>query len=213
MKQNKAGATYFVGKRIFDLISALLLLILISPLMLMLALLVVLTSRGPALFKDPRIGKNGKTIKVLKFRTMYSDAETHPERYLSASQMQEWKIERKVKSDPRIVPFGRFLRKTSLDELPQLFNIIVGNMSVVGPRAVTQKELDDYYSRDEKNLLLSIKPGLTGYWQAYGRSNVTYETGERVKMEMKYFEKRGWLFDLKIIFATIPAVLSHKGAQ
>lgn len=213
LRNNKPMFAYFSLKRIFDFVSSFLLFVIISPLMLLLALLVLFSSRGPILFKDPRLGKNGKNIKVLKFRTMYIDSESNPQKYFSKEQMEEWKTERKVKNDPRITRLGKFLRKTSLDELPQLFNIIGGSMSVVGPRAITQRELTSFYTEEQQKVFLSAKPGLTGYWQAYGRSTVTYESGERTKMELAYFEKRSLLFDLKIIFATIPAVLSHKGAQ
>lgn len=203
--------TYFIIKRIFDLLSSSLLLLLISPLFLFLSLLVLITSGTPIFFKDLRVGEDGKDIKVLKFRTMFSDSEIKPEKYLNAEQMQEWKTERKVKNDPRITSLGRFLRKSSLDELPQLINIIFGDMSVVGPRAVTRREIDAYYSSDEQKILLSAIPGLTGYWQVYGRNDVNYENGERKKMELEYFAKRGLCFDFYLIIATVPAVFKHKG--
>lgn len=202
---------YFFAKRVFDFFSSFLLFIVLLPLFLLLSLLVLVTNPGPILFKDHRIGKNGKPISVLKFRSMYADAETRPERYLSSEQMKQWREERKVTNDPRITPFGRFLRKSSLDELPQLINIMVGTMSVVGPRPITQKELVDNYSNEEQSILLSARPGLLGYWQVYARNDAKYETGERQKMELEYFQKRSLFFDLKLVFLAIPMMMKHKG--
>lgn len=204
---------YFFIKRLFDVVSATLLFLLILPLFLLLGFLVIATSKGKMFFKDRRVGKGGKDILVLKFRTMYSDSETNPEKYLTPAQLLQWKTERKVKDDPRITPLGRFLRKSSLDELPQLINIIGGSMSVVGPRAVTRVEIEKNYTKEQQQLLLSAIPGLTGYWQVYGRGDANYETGERARMELYYFSKRSLAFDFFLIFATIPAVLKHRGAQ
>lgn len=207
----KVGWFYYGGKRVFDFLSALLLFICIIPLFLVLGFGVLISSKGPIFYKDIRVGKNGKTIKLLKFRSMYPDAQKHPEKYFNATQMEEWKTERKVENDPRITPFGNFIRKTSLDELPQLLNIMGGSLSVVGPRAITKAELDTYYSDEQKTILLSAKPGLTGYWQVHGRNDARYETGERTILEMTYFEKRRLLYDLGLIFATIPALFKHQG--
>jgi lipopolysaccharide/colanic/teichoic acid biosynthesis glycosyltransferase len=198
MKTRKINPFYRFLKRVFDFFSALVVFIALLPLLLLLSLLVVCTSHGPILFKDKRMGKNGKPICVLKFRTMYRDANEHPERYFTKDQMVEWTTERKVENDPRVVPFGNFLRKTSLDELPQLLNIIAGSMSVVGPRAITQDELKTYYTPEEQTIILSVRPGLTGYWQVHGRNKVTYESGERAKLEIKYFEKIGLGQDIVI---------------
>jgi lipopolysaccharide/colanic/teichoic acid biosynthesis glycosyltransferase len=126
---------------------------------------------------------------------------------------QKWIEERKLDNDPRITKVGKFLRKTSLDELPQLLNIFAGSISIVGPRPIKNYELLSAYTPYQIEKLLSVKPGLTGYWQVYGRSNVTYETGERQKEELAYLPKRGAWMDLKIIFLTIPAVLKKRGAK
>jgi lipopolysaccharide/colanic/teichoic acid biosynthesis glycosyltransferase len=209
----KEGKNYFFWKRAFDGASAIALFILISPLFLFLVIGAKISSKGPAIYKDERVGKNGQVFNMLKFRSMFVDANDHPERYFSPEQMIQWKKERKVDNDPRITKFGRFLRKTSLDEFPQLINIISGKMSVVGPRAITRTEIDSFYTKEQADLLLSCKPGLTGYWQVYGRSNVTYESGERTKMDMIYFQKRSLSFDSKMILLTIPAVLCKRGAK
>jgi lipopolysaccharide/colanic/teichoic acid biosynthesis glycosyltransferase len=212
-KIKKVSWGYFFVKRCFDIFNSLLAIIVLFPVLLISALLVVCTSKGPALFKDKRIGKNGKVVKVLKFRSMYIDAEDHPEKYFSPEQLKRWQTERKVDEDPRITKVGRFLRKTSIDELPQLFNIFLGTMSIVGPRPITQAELDEHFSEEQRAILLSVRPGLTGYWQVYGRSECDYASGVRVRQNMYYFEKRSLMFDLKLIILTIPAVLKHKGAQ
>jgi lipopolysaccharide/colanic/teichoic acid biosynthesis glycosyltransferase len=212
-KVRKVTWWYFFVKRCFDLFNSLLAIILLSPVLLISALLVVCTSKGPVLFKDKRIGKDGKVVKVLKFRSMYIDSEEHPEKYFSPEQLKRWQTERKVDKDPRITKVGRFLRKTSIDELPQLFNIFLGTMSIVGPRPITQAELDEHFNKEQQAILLSVRPGLTGYWQVYGRSESNYASGNRVRQNMYYFEKRSLMFDLKLIILTVPAVLKHKGAQ
>ena len=186
---------------------------LLSWLLLILLLIQLFATKGHPIFKDERIGQKGKTIKVLKFRTMYYDAETNIDKYLTPEQKEVWIRERKLENDPRITKFGRLLRKTSLDELPQLFNIFLGSMSVVGYRPMSAREVRDHFSEEEKNILFSAKPGLTGYWQVYGRSGADFVSGERQKLELEYFSKRGFFFDLGLIFKTIPAVLKHKGAK
>ncbi len=209
----KGGKAYAFFKRMFDIVSSGLVILVFSWLLIILALLVKLTSKGPVLFKDERVGLHGKKIMVYKFRSMYIDAETNAEKYLTPEQIELWNTERKIDKDPRITPIGRFTRKTSLDELPQLFNIFLGSLSVVGPRPVKQFEFDENYTPYQKEKLLQVKPGLTGYWQVYGRSNVDYASGQRQKEELAYLPKRSCLFDLKLIFLTIPAVLKHRGAK
>lgn len=208
---HKPSPFYFFLKRIFDFCSAFLLFIVLLPLFLVLIPVLFFSNPGSVFFKDHRIGKNGKPISVYKFRTMYSDAETRPEKYFSTDQMKQWKEERKVQDDPRVTPVGHFLRKTSLDELPQLFNIIGGSMSVVGPRPVTLQELEDNYTMEQKKLLLSAKPGLLGYWQVFARNDARYDDGSRQKFELAYFKKQGFLIDLKIIVFALPYMLRHPG--
>ncbi len=209
----KKSKLYFFFKRVFDIFSSLAMIILLSPVLLVFAILVKATSKGPVLFKDKRVGKNGKTIFVWKFRSMYVDAEERLKDYLTEEQYEIWLKERKIDDDPRITKIGKFIRKTSIDELPQLFNIFSGKISVVGPRPVTEFEIETNYDEEDRNVLLSMKPGLTGYWQVYGRSNVDYESGERQKLELEYYRHRGFFFDLKLIFMTIPSVLKHRGAK
>lgn len=209
----KGGKVYAFFKRTFDIVASFFAIIILAIPMLIIGIAIKLTSKGPILFKDSRVGKNGKEIKVYKFRSMYIDAESNIDKYLTAEQKERWLVERKLDNDPRITPIGKFTRKTSLDELPQLFNIFKGDLSVVGPRPITKIELDTNYNEFEKNILLSCRPGLTGYWQVCGRSNVDYASRERQKLEIEYFTKRGFWFDIGIIFRTIPAVLGSKGAH
>lgn len=204
---------YSFFKRLLDIVVSLIGILLLSWLFIILAILVKVTSKGRIFFIDNRVGKSNKNIKVLKFRTMYYDAESRLKSYLTEEQLEEWTKERKIVNDPRITPIGKLLRKTSLDELPQLFNIFIGNLSIVGPRPITRMELEENFTEEEKNKLLTVKPGLTGNWQVYGRSDVSFESGERQKMELDYIDKRGFFFDLKIVFLTIPAVLKHRGAK
>lgn len=209
----RKSKTYDFFKRFFDILFSTLSIIILSFLFLIIVILIAINSPGKVIFKDKRVGRNHKEINVYKFRTMYVDAEANIEKYMSKEEVEKWKIERKIDNDKRITKIGKILRKTSLDELPQLFNIFIGNMSFVGPRPVARNELDANYTKEEQNALLSVKPGLTGYWQAYGRSDVTYENRKRQEMELAYLRKRSLFFDLKLIFITIPAVLNHKGAK
>ena len=208
----KGNWWYYFTKRCFDFISSLLVIILISWLLLLVFVIQVFATKGHPIFKDKRVGYKGKLINVYKFRSMYYDAESNIDKYLTKEQKEIWLRERKLDDDPRITKFGKFLRKTSLDELPQLFNILFGTMSVVGPRPISEKELSNFYP-SELLILYKAKPGLTGYWQVVARSNADFESGERQKLELKYFTKRGFWFDLGLIFRTIPAVLKENGAQ
>ncbi len=204
---------YLLAKRIFDIAVSLIGLVIASIPMIVVAILVKTTSKGTVLFVDKRIGKDGKTIKVLKFRSMYKDADARLEQYLTKEQLEIYKKERKIDNDPRITKVGKFIRKTSLDELPQLFNILKGDLSIVGNRPLSKLEYDTYFNDEEKKLLDSMRPGLTGYWQAYGRNNVTFVSGQRQKMYLYYPNNASVKLDLKIFFKTISVVLTHKGAK
>lgn len=213
IEQYKNKPIYEFVKRIADIVASALGIILLSWLLIIVAVVIKCTTKGPVLFKDTRIGKGGKDIKVYKFRTMYQDAESRLKEYLTPEQLEQWNKERKIDNDPRITKVGKFLRKTSIDELPQMFNIFIGNMSIWGNRPITRKELDEWYTKEQKELLCKIKPGLTGYWQAYGRSDVTFESGERQKLDLIYVYKRSTWLDIKIFFRTIYVVLFGKGAK
>ena len=208
----KGNLWYDLTKRVFDFISSFLVIFMISPILLTIFIIQLFVTKGHPIFFDKRVGKKGKDIVVYKFRSMYYDAESNIDKYLTPEQKETWLRERKLDDDPRITKFGKFIRKTSLDELPQLFNILFGSMAVVGPRPISRKELSNF-SSDELEVLFKAKPGLTGYWQVYGRSDVDFESGERQKLELEYFSKRGFWFDFGLIFKTIPAVLKHRGAH
>lgn len=196
-------------KRLFDILSSLIALIILSPLFLILIILVKIDSKGPALYGHKRIGKNGKEFKVWKFRSMRQDSRPIEE-ILTQDQLEEWKRDFKVTNDPRVTRIGRILRKTSLDELPQLWNIFVGQMSVIGWRPILQEELERY-SKEEQALLLKIRPGLTGYWASHGRSDTSYE--DRIKMELYYSYKRSLWLDIRILWHTVIGVFKHEGAK
>ena len=199
---------YLIIKRIIDIILALVGIIFSSPIMLLILILIRLDSKGKAIYKHQRLGKNGKLIGIYKFRTMVINAD---EVFKSFSPEQKAEYEKfyKLENDPRITRIGNFLRKTSLDELPQLFNILKGEMSFIGPRPVVEKEIEKFGDKKEK--YLSILPGLTGWWACNGRSDITYE--ERVKLEMYYINNISFRLDIKCFFKTIMAVLKRDGAK
>ncbi|TRB40858.1 sugar transferase [Rhizobium rhizogenes] len=197
-------------KRGFDVTAALMGLILISPLFLMLMLLVKLSDRGPIFYGHRRIGHNGKTFGCLKFRTMVVDGDRVLQAYLQANPraMDEWRATRKLQNDPRVTLVGAVLRKLSLDELPQLINIIRGEMSVVGPRPVVEDELERYET--SAIYYLQSRPGLTGLWKVSGRNDVSYES--RVAFDTHYVKNWSLSSDMMIIAKTIPAVCLSRGS-
>lgn len=197
-------------KRIFDLVVSLVAVIVLSPILLVIALAIRLEDRGPILYRAQRVGRGGKPITVYKFRSMRMNAD-RLEDMLTPEELEEYKKNFKLEHDPRITKVGAFLRKTSLDELPQLFNILSGTLSLVGPRPVLQEETELY--GDKRNLLLSCKPGLTGLWQVSGRSNVTYESGRRQALELQYVSQRSLWLDIKILFWTVGAMVRMDGAK
>lgn len=209
--KKKQNVFYKIIKRAFDLISSLLLSILISPFFLVIAILVKSEDGGNVFYKHERIGIYGKKIGVYKFRSMKLNAD-RLEDMLTPEQLEEYRKEFKIDNDPRITKIGGFLRRSSLDELPQLLNIIKGELSVIGPRPIIEQELL-MYTEDERERFLSVKPGLTGYWQAYARNNATYESGERQKMELFYVDNASCWLDIKIFFKSIFSVLKRDGAK
>lgn len=198
---------YLIVKRTIDILGALIGLVLLSPIFLIGAIAIKLDSKGPIIFGHTRKGLHGKDIKVYKFRTMYENSQEIFNNF-TKEQKEEFYKNFKLENDPRVTKIGDFLRRTSIDELPQLINILNGSMSIVGPRPIVQKEIDLY--GDYANKLFSVVPGLTGYWQANGRSDTTYE--ERIKMDMYYIDNRGFWLDFKIIIKTFGSVLKGEGA-
>jgi len=202
---------YLTLKRIFDLTFSFLVILLGLPLLVAIAVGIKISSPGPIFYKSLRIGKNFKHIYCWKFRTMYVDAEKRLIQLLETNSLlqEEWKKYQKLKNDPRIHPFGKILRKTSLDELPQFLNVLRGELSIVGPRPFCSMQVKSYL-HDKAEKFLSVPPGITGIWQVSGRNLLTFE--ERLALEENYIDSRSFLLDLKIILKTIPAVLFAKGA-
>jgi len=199
------------AKRCFDLVLVVTILIMVFPLLLIVALLIFVADPGPVIYKHRRIGQNGRAFGCFKFRTMVVDADAVLTDILQNQPdlKEEWDRSRKLTQDPRIIrKIGRYLRKSSLDELPQLFNILIGDMSFTGPRPVTEQEVALY--GDDASWYLKVRPGLTGLWQVQGRSNTTFK--ERVAMDVHYVRTRSFLTDLWIILQTPAAVLRGRGA-
>jgi lipopolysaccharide/colanic/teichoic acid biosynthesis glycosyltransferase len=197
-----------LAKRTVDVGTATLALLLLAPLLLAVAVAVAIGSRGPIIFRQERVGQGGRMFRCFKFRTMVANAEQLllQDAALRAEYAVAWKLER----DPRITRVGAFLRQTSLDELPQLLNVIKGDMSIVGPRPIQAAELREHYTAEEAAAFCSVKPGLTGLWQVSGRSSLTYD--ERVSLELAYVDRQGFWYDLGIVFRTVPALLLRRGA-
>ncbi len=195
-------------KRMLDLIISALLIPSILP-MIGILWLIARSDGGSGFFAHERIGKDGRKFKCFKIRSMRQDAEKFLEAYLEENEDAriEWENDRKLKNDPRISKFGGFIRKTSLDELPQLINVIAGDMSLVGPRPVVEDELNKYGNK--RSYYLSVKPGITGLWQVSGRNDVSYD--ERVQLDMDYFKRMSLALDLKIILMTAFSVMKKSG--
>lgn len=201
---------YRMLKRLMDCMISLLALVLASPIWLLIYLLVFLFDGHNPIYSQLRVGKDGRKIRIYKYRSMKHQSDDL-ERLLTPEQLEQYKREFKLENDPRVTAIGRFLRRTSLDEIPQLLNVLKGDIALIGPRPILDTELLHYGENVE--LLLSVKPGLTGYWQAYARNNATYETGERQKMELYYVTHECPSIDLKILLKTITTVLTGDGAM
>ncbi|MCQ2538461.1 MAG: sugar transferase [Lachnospiraceae bacterium] len=195
-------------KRIMDFIFAFFAIIISSPIMLVTAIAIKIDSPGPILFKQTRVGQNGRHFKILKFRSMYKDAEARKAALMAQNEI-EGGVMFKMKDDPRITRVGKFIRKTSIDELPQFFNILVGQMSMVGTRPPTLDEVEKYKMDQWRRI--SIKPGLTGMWQVSGRSNID-NFDEIVRLDTEYIDKWSIGLDIKILFKTVLVVLKHEGS-
>ena len=200
-----------IAKRALDVIGAGLGLVLLAPFFLVVALL-VRADGGPAFYAHQRVGRGGKLFGCLKFRSMVIDSQARLEALLASdpAARAEWEATRKLKNDPRITRIGRFLRSTSLDELPQLINVLRGEMSLVGPRPVQEAEIDRYYGASAAHYM-AVRPGITGLWQVSGRSETSYES--RVALDVSYVSRPSMLADLSILLRTPVAVLSRRGAH
>jgi Undecaprenyl-phosphate galactose phosphotransferase WbaP len=206
LSQRQSGEA---AKRLFDIVGAIALALLLSPLLLVVGL-VLARDRGPIIYSHSRTGRHGRTFGCLKFRTMVPDAERVLRDLLhhDPQLQQEWIRDQKLRNDPRVTAIGRFLRRTSLDELPQLWNVLKGDMSLVGPRPVMREEWQRYGSR--LDTYLAAKPGVTGLWQVMGRSDTDYR--RRVALDSFYVRKRSLLLDAYILLATVKVVLGGRGA-
>lgn len=201
-----ATPRYSATKRLLDISGALILLALSFPLMLLIALAIGATSPGPVLFRQTRLCRHGKRFWLFKFRTMVPNAEQQLQ--VSADLRQRFEAGFKIENDPRITSLGAFLRRTSLDELPQFINVLMGSMSLIGPRPIVPAELQKYGSSGEK--LLTVKPGLGGLWQVSGRSGTTYD--ERVLLDMEYIDRSSFALDLSLLVRTAFSVLTCRGS-
>lgn len=198
------GVGYRAVKRVFDIVfSAGVCVVIAIPLAVVCAAIAHETPGSP-IFKQRRIGLNGKPIYIYKLRTMVADAHEHPERYLDSDQLAQWEREQKLDDDPRITKIGKVLRRTSLDELPQFFNVLKGELSVIGPRPVTEEETWEY--GDARDLVLSVKPGITGWWQVTERNNATWENNERQMLEVFYARHASFGLDFRIFVRTFKAM-------
>ncbi len=202
---------YLFVKRAFDIFSSGLFLLVFSWLYIILAICVKCSDGGPIFYLHERVGKNGKKIRIPKFRSMKKNAD-RLEDMLTPEQLEKYKKEYKIDNDPRITKLGNFLRKTSLDELPNIWSIFIGSISVIGPRPLMKSEVEEKYGKDGDKLL-SVKPGMIGWWAANGRSNCTYESGKRQELELYYVDHCSIGLDIKIIFKTIIGVFKKTGAK
>lgn len=197
---------YVLPKRMLDIFCSAIALLVLSPVFMILSILIKLDSKGPAIYTQPRVGKNGRLFTMYKFRSMCVDADEMLKglQHLNEKDGPVFKIS----NDPRVTKVGRFLRKTSLDELPQLWNILTGSMSIVGPRPPLENEVKKYTPYEMQRL--SVVPGLTCYWQISGRSDISFK--KWVELDLKYIRESSFITDVKIILKTVPAVLLGRGA-
>ncbi|MDU2121200.1 MAG: sugar transferase [Clostridium celatum] len=198
---------YEVIKRLIDVVCSFLGLLVLSPLFIIIAIIIKTTSKGPVFFFQKRVGKNGKEFDMYKFRSMVVNAEELKEKLVAQNEMSGPMF--KMKDDPRVTKVGKFIRKTSIDELPQLWNVLKGDMSLVGPRPSLPKEVAQFEEWMYKRL--EVKPGLTCYWQVSGRNNIDFE--DWMKLDIKYVEERSTWVDVKLIFKTVGVLFGDKNAH
>lgn len=204
--QKKEHSIYIGIKRLADVVLSLIAIIILSPFFLLTALAIRLESKGKVIYAQKRTGKNGKEFMMYKFRSMYQDAEILRHELLDQNEMDDPVF--KIANDPRITKFGRFIRKTSIDELPQLFNIIRGEMSIVGPRPLAVYETKEF--NEYENLRHLVKPGLTCFWQISGRNDISFE--QWIALDIEYLFKMSLWTDINIISRTMAVVITGKGA-
>lgn len=198
---------YRVTKRAFDIaFSAAVIAIGIIP-CAVLSVAIAIDTKGSPVYSQERVGRLGRLFRIYKFRSMVADADD-VEKYLDAAQLEEWRRERKVTDDPRITRLGRILRKTSLDEVPQFLNVLLGQLSIIGPRAITRDEVAHY--GEDAALLLSVPQGITGAWQAGPRNEATFENGERQRIELGYAREASLAVDLRVFFSTFDAMFGKR---
>ena len=205
-KVNKSES-YLIAKRVLDVLISFIALILLSPLLIIISILIVSTSKGPIIFKQDRVGKDGKIFKMYKFRSMVVNAEELKDKLEKDNEMNGPMF--KIKNDPRVTKVGHLIRKTSIDELPQLINVLKGEMSLVGPRPRLPKEVEEF----EPWMLerLTVLPGLTCYWQVMGRNNIEFQ--EWMRLDIKYVRERNFWIDLKLIFKTFFVLFGDESAS
>lgn len=208
MERNRERYLFRFVKRSFDVVFSLIVLTVALVPGLVLSLVIALQSKGSPIYVDHRVGCGGRPLGVLKFRSMVCDADD-VEKYLNAEQLVQWQSERKVEDDPRITPVGRIIRRLSIDELPQFLSVLVGQMSVIGVRPIVEEELDQY--DDDGELFVSMRPGITGWWQVTARNDATYETGERQRLELYYVEHASLGLDAEVFFRTFGAMGNGTG--
>lgn len=200
----KGGAGYLAVKRAFDIVFSAGVCIVLAIPVAAACVAIVVDTPGKPFFRQERIGQGGKKIYIFKLRTMVSDAHEHPEKYMTADQLTRWEREQKVDDDPRVTRVGRFLRHTSLDELPQFLNVLTGDLSVIGPRPVTLEETYEY--GDARDEVLSCKPGITGWWAATDRNDSTWESGMRQARELFYVRHQSLGLDARVFVKTLKAM-------
>ena len=207
VESRESFSLYEICKRVMDILGAGCGLVLLSPVIIIVAILVKFSSKGPVFFSQKRVGKNGKAFEMYKFRSMVVNAEELKEKLAAQNEMSGPMF--KMKDDPRVTKVGKFIRKTSLDEHPQLWNVIKGDMRLVGPRPSLPKEVAQFEGWMYKRL--SVKPGLTCYWQVSGRNNIDFE--DWMKLDCRYVDERNLWIDIKLIFKTVGVLFGDKNAH
>ncbi len=197
----------YLVKRLLDIVASAILLVLLLPFFLIVAIAIRLEDPGPILFKQTRVGRWGALFTMWKFRSMYTDAEERKKELMARNEM-EGGVTFKMKDDPRVTKVGRVIRKASIDELPQLWNVLKGDMSLVGPRPPVPKEVDQYSLSDRRRL--EVIPGITCIWQVSGRSDIPFD--QQVELDVQYIQSQSFWTDIKILLKTIPALLFGTGA-